>query len=373
MDSMYVGPVQANDLLNNPGGESSIESRPESTVTTAFVSERFGDAQKKRRRIDPGQNPLREPVASPGVLLTHGRAVQQALAAALGQLMLDGAVSRRIRIAGAKMCGTKGSAAVIQRVNARLDVEIDSWRMRPIGRMPVLHLGAMTGYVRHVRWLESCTILLAAGIRDDGRRSALDAIVAAGSAQAAWPALLESLRERGLNGLRMVISEDHAGAVGAWKAIWPGAAWQRCQRELGQRALAHEDAGLAPPQLDHRILWIWKAPDRQEAERRLQKLVEALSPHSPQLADWLKTHLPDGFAVLDAPPSMRRRLRTAYLIANLTRTLRRQARVAPFYPSCRALQRVACAVLMETCEDWEAGPAYLRPEGGRGHGRWSGL
>lgn len=369
MDSMDSGAVHTDEQFKIQGSE------PDSTIpamvvsqSSAFVPGRFDGTADECIGGGHGRDVGQGRRVQPGILLTNGSVCQQALAAALGQLVLEGTSNRRIRMTAGKMCGAQGTTDSIQQIIKRLDGVIDSWHTRSIGRVPVMYLGAMTAQVRRGTCLEPCTILLAAGIRDDGGRTALGAGVCEGPAQASWPDFWESLWKRGLNGLRLVISEEPRALARAMESLWPGAVWQRCQTKLREQAQeqAGSGAGSVSP-LGKQIQWIWDSPDRPEAERRLGELADALAPTSPHLADWLKTHLPEGFPILDVPLRMRRRLRTTGLMADLMRRIRRQTRVAPFYPSCRALERVVCAVLMETCEDWEGGTSYLRLGNHHGH------
>ena len=50
---------------------------------------------------------------------------------------------------------------------------------------------------------------------------------------------MESLPERGLHGVEMITSDNHAGLKAARQSIFPSVPWQRCQFHLQQNASAH--------------------------------------------------------------------------------------------------------------------------------------
>ena len=177
-----------------------------------------------------------------------------------------------------------------------------------------------------------------------------------------WRALLKDLVERGLHGVRMITSDDHAGLKAALRATFSGVAWQRCQFHLQQ------NAGSYLPRLDQRadaardIRAIFNAPDQGEAERLLAKAVAAWTESAPRLAEWMDVNLREGFTVFDLPPAHRRRMRTSNLLERLSRELKRRTRVATLFPNEASLLRLASAVLAEVSEEWETGRRYLTME-----------
>ena len=107
---------------------------------------------------------------------------------------------------------------------------------------------------------------------------------------------------------------------------------------------------------------IFDAPDRAEADRRLEMAVRKYDKTAPQLATWLAGNVPDGLTVFAFPLAHRRRLRTSNLLERLNKEIKRRIRVATLFPNEAALLRLVSAVLMEISEEWETDKTYLRME-----------
>jgi transposase-like protein len=107
---------------------------------------------------------------------------------------------------------------------------------------------------------------------------------------------------------------------------------------------------------------IFAAPDRAEADRRLQRAVEKYAERAPKLADWMEANVPESLTVFCLPASHRVRMRTSNMLERLNRELKRRTRVVSIFPSEVSLLRLASAVLMEVDEDWMSGRKYLTME-----------
>ena len=119
------------------------------------------------------------------------------------------------------------------------DEELGRWRTRKLGAVRYLVLDATYLKVRHGGSVIDCAVLIAAGVRADGKRSVLGCSVSLSEAEVHWRGFLESLIERGLHGVELVTSDDHAGLKAALRAVLPAVAWQRCQVHLQRNATAY--------------------------------------------------------------------------------------------------------------------------------------
>jgi putative transposase len=75
----------------------------------------------------------------------------------------------------------------------------------------------------------SKAVVVATGITTAGDREILGLAVGDSEAETFWAEFLRSLRNRGLGGVRLVVSDDHKGLKAAIEAVLPGASWQRCR------------------------------------------------------------------------------------------------------------------------------------------------
>jgi transposase-like protein len=203
-------------------------------------------------------------------------------------------------------------------------------------------------------------VLVAIGVDSSGRRQILGVSVAISEAEAHWRTFLKSLQERGLTGVTLIISDDHAGLREARQALFPSVPWQRCQFHLQQNAAAYVTRQDLRKQVASDIRAIFNAPERAEAERLLKLAVHKYAQCQPKLADWMEKNLPEGFTVFNFPPEHRRRLRTTNVLERTNREIRRRTRVATLFPNEASCLRLVSAVLMEISEDWQTDKVYLK-------------
>ena len=126
---------------------------------------------------------------------------------------------------------------------------MEKWRTRPLGETPYLILDARYEKVRHGGSVVSCAVLVAIGIDPEGKRSVLGVSVSLSEAEVHWRDFLASLQARGLHGVKLVVSDAHAGLKPALDARLSGVPWQRCQFHLMKNALAFVPKPSLRPQV----------------------------------------------------------------------------------------------------------------------------
>ena len=294
--------------------------------------------------------------------LEKGIRSERALKLAIAEMYVQGVSTRKVTEVMQQLCGLDVSSTHVSRATQLLDEELTAWRQRPIGEIPYLVLDARYEKVRHGGSVVSCAVLIAVGITPQGHRSLLGVSVSLSEAEVHWREFLGSLQERGLHGVKLIVCDDHTGLKAARQARFAGIPWQRCQFHLQQ------NAGHYVPRVEMRsevaadLRAVFDAPDRIEADRRLEMAIRKYEKSAPELATWLSNNLPDGLTVFTLPAAHRRRLRTSNLLERLNKEIKRRTRVATLFPNEAALLRLVSAVLMEISEEWETGKIYLRME-----------
>lgn len=195
-----------------------------------------------------------------------------------------------------QLCGLDVTSTQVSRVAQKLDEELQQWRDRPLGKMEYAFLDARYEKVRVGGTVVSCALLVALGITPEGHRTILGLSVALSEAEVHWRDFLASLQARGLHGLKMITSDDHAGLKAALQSRFTGVPWQRCQFHLGQNLLDHipkgisqsEVSGRAPPRSGGRR-GVFNAPNKREAERQLELMVQKYAPWIPSYPPGWKT------------------------------------------------------------------------------------
>jgi len=292
--------------------------------------------------------------------LEVGERSERALKCALAEMYVQGVSTRKVAAITQELCGFDVSSSQVSRATKLLDEELEAWRNRPLGRTAYLVLDATYCKVRHGGQVIDCAVLIAIGVNAKGKRSILGCSVSLSEAEVHWREFLQSLVSRGMHGVRMVTSDDHAGLRAALRAVLAPTPWQRCQFHLQQNAGAYVARTEDRPAVAADIRAINNAPTREEAQRLLELAAEKWRPKAPKLAEWMLENIPEGFTVMAEDPQVRRRLRTSNMNERLNKEIKRRTRVATLFPNEASLLRLVTAILAEVSEEWETGRAYLQ-------------
>ena len=294
--------------------------------------------------------------------LEKGLRSERALKLAIAEMYLQGVSTRKVTAVLEKMCGLQITSSQVSRATAELDLILKQWRERPLSSMRYLILDARYEKVRHNGAVLSCAVLIAIGVDERGKRSVLGVSCKLSEAEVHWRDFLESLQNRGLHGVQLIVSDHHAGLKAACAARFPSVPWQRCQFHLQRNAQA------MVPKLDQRtevaadLRQVFNSLERSEAEARLKLIAQKWQKSSPKLSAWLEANAPEALTVFAFPEGHRRRLRTTNGLERLNQELRRRTRVALIFPNEDALERLVTALLMEQSEQWETNKTYLTME-----------
>jgi len=291
--------------------------------------------------------------------LERGVRSEQALHLAMAEMYVQGVSTRKVSKIIEQLCGHQVSSSQVSACAAKLDVELQLWRERPLGAFAYLVFDARYEKVRHGGVLVDCAVLIAMGIGADGKRTILGVSVALSEAEAHWRSFFASLVARGLHGVQFIVSDAHPGMAAARQAVFPSVPWQRCQFHLQQNAQAYV------PRMDMRIevaasiRSIFACHDLATATARLKERVNFYSKTAPKLAAWMEASIPQGFVVYALPTAHHRRMRTSNAIERVNQELKRRTRVASLFPNEASLLRLTTAMLNEMSDEWHTGKIYL--------------
>jgi putative transposase len=291
--------------------------------------------------------------------LERGTRSERALKLAIAEMYIQGVSTRKVTEVMKNLCGLEVTSSQVSRAVQALDAELTAWRERPLGEIEYMSLDARYENVRVNGTVVSCALLVATGVTPDGRRTVLGLSVSRSEAEVHWREFLAGLQARGLHGVRLVTSDDHAGLRQALTARFAGVPWQRCQFHLAQNLLDHLPPNASQAEASADLRAVFNAPNRVEAERLLGQMVAKHAKSAPKLAAWLERNVPQGLTVFDFPIEHRRKLRTNNAQERLNRELKRRTRVASIFPNDNSLLRLATAVLMEFDDEWQTGKRYL--------------
>lgn len=292
--------------------------------------------------------------------LEKGMRSERALKLALAEMYIHGVSTRKVARITEQMCGFEISSGQVSRASADLDDLLEKWRNRPLGCFPYVYLDAMYEKVRQGGQIVDCAALIAVGVDDTGRRQVLGASVKLSEQEVHWRSFLNSLQSRGLHGVHLFISDDHAGLKAARKAIFPATPWQRCQFHLQQNAQSYVPKKSLKKGVAAEIRAIFNAPSDTEAKRLLGLFVDKYEKVAPPLSQWAEKNIPEGLAAMQFPEEHQRKIRTSNMLERVNKEVRRRTRVAGLFPNETSCLRLISAVLMEISDDWATGKKYLK-------------
>jgi len=292
--------------------------------------------------------------------LERGLRSERALKLALAEMYIQGVSTRKVAKITEELCGFEVSSTEVSRCTKLLDEELTAWRRRALGACPYVVLDARYEKVRHGGQVIDCAVLVALGVRTDGKRDILGVSVALSEAEVHWRDFLVQLKDRGLHGMELFIADDHLGLKAARRAVFPSVPWQRCQFHLQQNAGHHVPRQDMRARVAGDIRAIFNASNIEDAKRLLDQMVLRYNKTAPKLAAWAETAIPEGLAVFSFPEEHRRRLRTTNVVERLNKEIKRRTRVATLFPNEASCLRLVSAVAMEISEEWLTGRIYLK-------------
>jgi transposase-like protein len=289
---------------------------------------------------------------------------ERALQLGLAEMYVKGVSTRKVADVTEALFGTEFSATTVSNLAQELDEEIAAWRERPLEeRFPYLIADGQYHKVREGGRVVSMGVLTVTGITEEGVRRVLDFEVATGETETSWTELFKRLKRRGLKGVVLVVSDDHAGLRGAVERCFTGAAWQRCQFHF-QGNLRDLVARKDQREIAETMRWVWAARTYEEAQERLRKVIAELGSKHPRVAEKLAAEGEQTLAVYHLPAAHRVRLRTTNGLERLHLEIRRRSRVVGIFPNAASVARLVGAMLIEQDERWMTAKRYLNMDKG---------
>ena len=287
--------------------------------------------------------------------LERGTRCERALKMAVAEMYVKGVSTRKVQAVFDRLCDVDITADQVSRAMRDMDDELDAWRNRPVGAVRVLFLDATYHKARVDGVVVSVATFVAVGILADGHRAILAVDSDLSENEVHWRRVLSRLVERGMHGVRLIVSDSHEGLRAAREAALPGIPWQRCQMHLQQNAQAFVTKSGLKAEVAADIRSIFRAGSLEEARRLLAGMVEKYSKCQSKLAAWMEDNIPEGLTVLSFPAAVRQFLRTNNMEENLNRQIKSRTRLIPAFPNVESLMRLVSAICIEISDDWESG------------------
>jgi putative transposase len=296
-------------------------------------------------------------------LLEPRRRAERALLAVVQEAYVLGVSTRRVDDLVQSLGITGISKSEVSRICAALDAEVGVFRDRPLlEAYPYVFLDATYLKVREAGRVVSMAALVATGVAMSGERRVLGVELSAGNDEgSAWPMFIRSLIGRGLHGVRLVISDDHAGLVKAIREQLLGSGWQRCRVHLTRNA-----QDLVPrsarSMIASAVRSVFEQPDERSAHEQFGQVIDSLEPRFPAVAKLLLDAEADLLAHFSFPETHRRQIRSTNPLERLNKEIKRRTAVVGIFPNRAAVIRLVGMILAEQDDEWQDGRRYFRPE-----------
>lgn len=277
---------------------------------------------------------------------------EKALLLTVAQMYVQGVSTRKVEQITEVLCGLEISKSQVSALAKQLDEHLQAWRRRRLeSAYPYLVVDARYEKVRRDHQVISQGVLVVIGISEEGYREVLGVWMADSESEASWSAVFGELLERGLTGVRFVVSDDHKGLRRAVDRHYQGAVWQRCQvhfmRNVLGRVRAQDRCWVV-----ELLRGVTEAGTLDVARTRLGEAAEALAARYPRLAALVDEQGEELLAVYGLPEAHRRRMRSTNMVERFHQEVKRRTRVVRIFPDEASCLRLVTALAMEASEEW---------------------
>lgn len=279
---------------------------------------------------------------------------ERALLVACAEMYFQGVSTRNVRAVLQEMCpGLELSAMTVSRLAAELDEKLSAFRTRRLDQTswPYLMIDARYEKVRVSGRVVSQAVLTVVGFTASGRREVLDWRVADSESESTWSEVFRCLRDRGVKGVKLIVSDAHKGIRSALARHFQNVPWQRCRvhfkREMGRKVSYKHLKELMKD-----LAAVYGPAEKEECLRRGEEMAARWEGLAPKVSEMLRESLEDCLTVLAMPKHHRRRLTSTNLLENIMKRLKKRTRVVGVFPNGASCDRLIGAQLLELHESW---------------------
>ena len=298
-------------------------------------------------------------------ILEPRRRIDQALYAVVMEAYVHGVSTRSVDDLVVALGGTGISKSEVSRICTGLDEAVGAFRTRRLdhARFPYVYLDATYLHVRtEAAMVVSKAVVIATGVTEHGRREILGLDVGDSEDEVFWRAFLAGLKKRGLGGVQLVISDQHAGLVAALRRVFQGSAHQRCRVHFIRNVLAH--VPKAETEMVAAVFrTIFAQPDLASMSRQWDKVRDDLATRYPKTGPLMDDAKSEVLAFAAFPREHWRKIWSTNPLERLNKEIKRRSRVVGIFPNEAAVIRLIGAVLTDTHDEWQVDDRRYLSEG----------
>ena len=285
------------------------------------------------------------------MVLENYKRSEASLIATMVQMVIAGVSTRKVAKVVETLCGTSFSKSTVSALCRELDGEIRQFVTSPLDGIdaPFLMIDATYFKVREDHRIVSKAFMVALAIKKDGLREVIGFNVYDAEDNYSWEHFLQSLKDRGLNTVKLVISDAHRSIRKAVANVYPKVAWQRCQVHL-ERNILDAAPSKYKEGLKIELRKLFTAKTLEEARKIKNEIVRDYEDVAEKAMQILEDGFEDSMTVMCLPEYIRIVLRTTNILERLNRELKRRSDVIQVFPNSASVLRLMGAVTMEYSE-----------------------
>jgi transposase-like protein len=289
------------------------------------------------------------------------KTAERALVAVVQEAWIQGVSTRKVDDLVQAMGMSGISKSQVSSLCKDIDERVGSFLNRRLdGEWPYLWLDATYLKVRDGGCVVSIAAIIAMGVNRDGRREILGLGLGPSEAATFWLGFLRGLEQRGLAGVKLVISDAHEGLKAAIRQVFK-ASWQRCRVHFMRNALAYVPKGQHS-MVSAAIRTVFAQPTPDAAAAAWRHVADQLRPRFPKLAALMDDAEADVLAYKTFPAAHWPKLHSTNPIERLNKEVKRRADVVGIFPNEASITRLVGAILMEQNDEWQLQHRYLTLE-----------
>ena len=292
---------------------------------------------------------LREGGYVPG-FIEHRKRSEQALISVIQEAVVKGVSTRKIESVLEQLGIAGVSAGQVSQLCATLDDKVRQFRERPLGESRYVWVDALYEKVRVDERVESMAVVIATGVNPEGRREVLGFDVVPTESEESWTAFFKSLKERGLTGVKLVISDAHKGLTAAVRKVLK-AEWQRCKVHFYRNVLVHVPK-RSQAEVSEAMKGVFVQRDEKSAKAKAADLVRQFQGRFGKAMEIFEAGIDDVLSYLHYAQPHRVRISSTNPLERLNLEVRRRTRVVGIFPHPAACLRLIGMLLVEKHEDW---------------------
>jgi putative transposase len=284
---------------------------------------------------------------------------EKAFVSALAEMYIQGVSTRKVKAITEELCGHTVSASTVSTINQKLDEDLERFARRRLEEpYPYLVLDARYEKVREEGVIRSRAVLVAIGINWDGRRCVLGVDLANRESASSWKEFLLDLRQRGLHGVELVVSDNHSGLRRAIMEVVPEAAWQRCYVHFLRNALDYLPRRGNDDCLQE-LRWIYDRRTIAEARQDLAVWLGKWQAKYLKLCDWVEANIEETLTFYRLPLSHHKHMKSTNMLERQNEEIKRRTRVVRIFPNAESCLRLIRALAVEMHENWIEDIRYI--------------